>query len=149
MTSPTFCVGGPAGGGGAPGVAGPVAMVEAEAYMSCASCVGMAPQRGLVRVCAVNGICRANKIEPAASVRVSVGVGVSVSVRLRLRAGSVVRSWIAQFGCSYHHRLEATQIRPSLAVAGPKEKVFNSISAFLTSFLPLNLLEPRVSMQPR
>lgn len=27
MTSPTFCVGGPAGGGGAPGVAEPVTMV--------------------------------------------------------------------------------------------------------------------------
>lgn len=34
MTSPTFCVGGPAGGGGAPGVADPVAMFVLDLYFS-------------------------------------------------------------------------------------------------------------------
>lgn len=32
MTSPTFCVGGPAGGGGAPGVADPVTIISNGLY---------------------------------------------------------------------------------------------------------------------
>jgi hypothetical protein len=35
MTSPTFCVGGPAGGGGAPGVPEPAAMVRSMFATSC------------------------------------------------------------------------------------------------------------------
>jgi hypothetical protein len=37
MTSLTFCVGGPAGGGGAPGVADPAAMLRSESGHSYAT----------------------------------------------------------------------------------------------------------------